>query len=132
MENSTKIRNRIIIIVTSMILALICTTSYRLYKYKEMIRAITVQEPDLSKISDGEYLGECDLDLVYAKVKVVMNGGKIKDIRILEHRKGNGEKAEVIIDEIVNKQKLGVTVITGATASSKALMKAVECALEKN
>jgi len=123
-------RNSLIIVVSSVILALVFTTTYRLGKYKEMVNALTVKEPALNNIADGEYEGEFDLSLVYAKVKVTMNKGKIENIAILKHDNGRGKKAERIIEDVISQQKLGVNAITGATVSSKAILKAVENALQ--
>lgn len=123
-------RNSVIIVVSSVIMALVCTTTYRLWKYKEMVKSLTVQEPTLNDIADGEYEGEYDLSLVYAKVKVTMNKGKIENIAILKHDNGRGKRAEKIIEDVISQQKLGVNAITGATASSKAILKAVENALQ--
>lgn len=123
-------RNSVIIVVSSVIMALVCTTTYRLWKYKEMVKSLTVQEPALNDIADGEYEGEFDISLVYAKVKVTMNKGKIENIAILKHDNGRGKSAEKIIEDVISQQKLGVNVITGATASSKTILKAVENALQ--
>ena len=87
-------RNSIIIVAISVIMALICTTTYRLWKYKETVKSLTVQEPKLTDIADGEYEGEYDLSLVYAKVKVTINKGRIENIAILKHDNGRGKKAE--------------------------------------
>jgi uncharacterized protein with FMN-binding domain len=123
-------RNSIIIVAISVIMALICTTTYRLWKYKETVKSLTVQEPKLTDIADGEYEGEYDLSLVYAKVKVTINKGRIENIAILKHDNGRGKKAEKIIEDVIGQQKLGVNAITGATASSKAILKAIENALQ--
>ncbi|NLL14895.1 MAG: FMN-binding protein [Fibrobacter sp.] len=123
-------RNSIIIVAISVIMALICTTTYRLWKYKETVKSLTVQEPKLTDIADGEYEGEYDLSLVCAKVKVTINKGRIENIAILKHDNGRGKKAEKIIEDVIGQQKLGVNAITGATASSKAILKAIENALQ--
>jgi uncharacterized protein with FMN-binding domain len=123
-------RNRIIFAVLSVILVLICTTTYQLWKYNKMVKSITVQDVTLSGIADGEYEGECDLSLVFAKVKVTMCEGRIESIAILKHENGRGKSAERIIEDVISRQKIDVNTITGATASSKAILKAVENALK--
>lgn len=123
-------RNRVIIAVLSVIIALICTTAFRLWKYNEMVKSLSVQDVTLSGVADGEYMGECDLSLVYAKVKVTMRDGRIENIAILKHENGRGKSAERIIEDVIGQQKTTVNTITGATASSKAILKAVENALK--
>lgn len=125
------IRNKVVISIISVFLALVCTTVYRFWKFKELVKSLSVEELQMAAIADGEYEGEYDLSLVYAKVKVTVHQGRIDKIEILKHDNGNGKIAESIIDEVIKEQKLGVNTVSGATASSKALLKATENALEK-
>ncbi len=125
------IRNKVIISIVSIVLALVCTTAYRFWKFNEMVKSLPVEEPQVTAIADGEYEGEYDLSLVYAKVKVTVHQGRIDKIDILKHDNGNGKAAENIFDKVIKEQKLGVNTVSGATASSKALLKAVENALKK-
>ena len=60
-----------------------------------------------------------------------MDKGQITDIEILEHRNERGQKAESIIDKIVDEQKLNVDAITSATNSSLVIKKACENALRQ-
>lgn len=122
-------KNQIIIVVTSIILAFVSTTVYRIWKYNEMVKTITISEPEIAKVNDGIYEGQCDLRFVYAKVRVMIKNHQIKDVIIIKHENSRGKKAELILDDVIRQQKLGVNMVTGATASSKALLKAVEDAL---
>ena len=54
-----------------------------------------------------------------------------KKIERIKHDHGRGKKAEIQTDLIIKNQSLNVDVITGATASSKAILKATENALKK-
>ncbi len=111
-------------------MALVCTTVHMLWMYNAEVKSLTMEEPQLSAIADGEYEGEYDLRLVYVKVIVTIRKGRIDNITILKHDNGNGKKAEKIVDSVIRQQKLGVNTISGATASSKAILKAVENALK--
>lgn len=122
-------KNQIIIVVTSIILAFVSTTVYRIWKYNEMVKTIIISEPEIAKVNDGIYEGQCDLRFVYAKVRVMIKNHQIKDVIIIKHENSRGKKAESILDDVIRQQKLGVNMVTGATASSKALLKAVEDAL---
>ena len=99
--------------------------------YKRAVRAISIEEINLSEIPDGIYYGEYDVGFIYAKVEVVVNDGKIAKISILEHKNDRGASAEVIIDEIVAQQKLDVDAVSGATNSSAVLKRAVMDALKQ-
>lgn len=65
-------------------------------------------------------------------VVVVIKDHRIESIDV--HHGRNSEKAkaaEGVIGEIISEQKIDVDVISGATTTSKAILKAVELALSK-
>ena len=98
--------------------------------YKQAVKETTFEEINISDISDGVYIGEYDVDFIYAKVEVTVQNGEITNINILEHRHERGKTAEVITDSIVDEQKIDVDAISGATNSSTVIKKAVENALK--
>jgi uncharacterized protein with FMN-binding domain len=53
----------------------------------------------------------------------------IKKIEIVRHLNGQGKPAEVIPDRVIEMQSLDVDIISGATYSSKVILKAIENAL---
>ena len=75
---------------------------------------------------DGDYSGECDVGYIYAKVDVSVSDGIIENIELIEHRNERGAAGEGVIDEILAKQSVEVDAISGATNSSRVIMKAVE------
>lgn len=95
----------------------------------ENVAAIQINEVDLQSINDGTYRGDCDAGLVKVVVDVTVKDHKISSIDIVKHDNGLGKKAEKIVNGIINQQSLQVDVISGATTSSKAILKAVETAL---
>ncbi len=90
---------------------------------------IVVRTPDLSTVVDGEYRGFFDGGIVKAEVSVSISAGRIASVRILRHDCGRGKPAEVIVDSVVAAQSLEVDVISGASYSSKVILKAIEVAL---
>ncbi len=80
-------------------------------------------------VTDGVYVGEYDVDFVYAKVEVTVQNGVITKIDILEHKNGRGKPAEIVADRIIEEQKIDVDAVSGATNSSVVIKKAVENAL---
>lgn len=101
-------------------------------EYKEKIRAIDIRKIDVTGIADGDYIGDYDAGYIYAKVQVVVKDGKMKEIRILEHRNERGQRAESIVEHIVDKQRLDVDAVTGATNSSLVIEKACENAITQS
>ena len=98
--------------------------------YKQAVKETTFEDINISDIPDGVYVGEYDVDFIYAKVEVTVQNGEITNINILKHRHERGKTAEVITDSIVDEQKIDVDAISGATNSSTVIKKAVENALK--
>ena len=98
--------------------------------YKQDVKETTFEEINISDISDGVYIGEYDVNFIYAKVEVTVQNGEITNINILEHRHDRGKAAEAISNKIVDEQKIDVDAISGATNSSAVIKKAVENALK--
>jgi len=116
---------KIILPILSSLIVISCSTSYK---------NITAQLPDLAILKDGVYRGVYDLSgtPVDVTLDVIIKENKIIDIKIIKHVCSPiGKKAEVIIEQVIKKQSLEIDVISGATGSSKAILKAVEIALKQ-
>ena len=90
---------------------------------------MTISDVDLTSISDGVYKGTYDVFPVSVEVDVTVSNHEIAKIDLIKHFNGQGKPAEVIIDDVIEAQTLDVDVITGATYSSKIILKAIEVAL---
>lgn len=99
-------------------------------RYKDFVNRIEIQNVDLSKLSDGKYTGKCDAEVISAEVEITVNDNKIEDIELLNHKNERGKPAESVVDEVVKEQKITVDTVSGATNSSKVILKAIENALE--
>lgn len=98
--------------------------------YKQAVKETTFEEINISDIPDGVYIGEYDVNFIYARVEVTVQNGEITNINILEHRHERGKAAEKIIEKIIEEQKIDVDAVSGATNSSAVIKKAVENALK--
>jgi len=115
---------RFILISFVCVFILNCSTAF------ENIKATM---PDLELKTDGIYRGSYDLSGSPLNVilDVIVQNHKITDIKIVEHSCSPiGKKAEKITDRIIQAQSLDVDTVSGATASSKTIIKAVENALQ--
>lgn len=97
--------------------------------YKKAVKETTFSDLDISNVPDGVYVGEYDVDFIYAKVEVTVQNGVITNIDILEHKNGRGKSAEIVVDRIIEEQKIDVDAVSGATNSSTVIKKAVENAV---
>ena len=98
-------------------------------RYRRIISDVVIKSPDLTLIQDGVYLGSFDAILISADVEVTVIDHKITEI-ILDHKNDRGVSAEVITDDVIMQQSLKIDTISGATNSSKVILKAIENALE--
>jgi len=115
---------RIILLIFAGFMITGCSTAYR---------NIMVQTPDLAQITDGVYRGFYNQSGTPVRVTldVHVQDGRITGIEIIEHRSSSrGKKAEGIVETVVKKQSLEVDAVGGATASSNAILKAIEIALQ--
>ncbi len=99
--------------------------------YQKAIKNTHLSGMDASELPDGNYIGEYDAGYISAKVNVEVRAGKIDNITILEHNNERGGSAEQIIHQVTRSQTTKVDVVSGATNSSKVIIKAVEKALEE-
>lgn len=118
-------------VILLFLIALVFTAVYlkSVADYKRTLKETTFGNLDISSVPDGVYVGEYDVDFVYAKVEVTVQNGVITNIDILEHKNGHGSCAEVVVDRLLEEQKIDVDAVSGATNSSTVIKKAVENAL---
>ncbi len=121
-----------VIILLLLLIGLICGAVYlkNVADYKRAVGETTFDEIDIADVSDGIYIGEYDVNFIYAKVEVTVEDGEIVSINILEHRHERGKAAEKVIEKIIEEQKIDVDAVSGATNSSTVIKKAVENALK--
>ena len=120
------------IVLLLLLIGLICGAVYlkKVADYKRVVGETTFGEIDIADVSDGIYIGEYDVNFIYAKVEVTVEDGEIVSINILEHRHEHGKAAETVIEKIIEEQKIDVNAVSGATNSSTVIKKAVENALK--
>lgn len=120
------------VLMLLLLVGLVCGIIYlkNVADYKQAVKETTFEEINISDISDGVYVGEYDVNFIYAKVEVTVQNGVITNISILEHRHERGKSAEIITNKIVDEQRIDVDAVSGATNSSTVIKKAVENALK--
>ncbi len=95
----------------------------------EALGRTPIEEVELTNIDDGLYVGEFDQFPIYVLLEVEIIDHEIISIIIIKHDNGQGTQAEVIIDDVIEIQKIDVDAIAGATYSSKAILLALQDAL---
>jgi uncharacterized protein with FMN-binding domain len=95
------------------------------------IGKLEIADVSLASVRDGAYEASQENDPITAKVRVEVKAGRIESIGLLAHGHGPKKGADAIVDAVVAAQSLKVDSISGATLSSKVVLKAIETALEK-
>jgi len=97
-------------------------------------KQLVIAHIDPAAAPDGEYTGQCPFwkRFMY-RVKVTVKSGKMTHIDVLENGTENAyaKKGMGVVGRMLEKQSPKVQAVTGATVTSKALMKCVEKALKK-
>lgn len=96
----------------------------------EALKDKSIQDVDLSLVSDGTYEGNYDSFPVSVTVEVTVRDHSISNIELIKHITGQGQAAESIPETVIEKQSLEVDVVSGATYSSKVILLAIEDALQ--
>ncbi|HCA28286.1 MAG TPA: FMN-binding protein [Ruminococcaceae bacterium] len=100
-------------------------------KNMAVVSDMQIEDVDISTVSDGTYEGSYGTTLVRASVELTIKGHKITDIKLTKHDNGMGKAAESIPDMVVKSGTLQVDTVSGATYSSKVILKAIENALNQ-
>jgi uncharacterized protein with FMN-binding domain len=118
----------IVIVLAIVVVGLSLSSSLSLRKYRRM----TIEDSEVSALADGTYYGEAEIGNYVYRVEVAVLEGAITDIRAVDNRESPyAFYAEGVFGKIIRDQNANTDAVTGATTTSKALMKAVENALVK-
>lgn len=126
-----KVLKKVLLILTLIPIVVGFVFYMNIRNFSKETNSIEINNIELSLVADGEYIGQCNMgELAAATVKVTVKSSKITSIEFIEHRYGLGKKAEIITDKVIAAQSLKVDTISGATGSSKIILKAIEEALK--
>ncbi len=92
--------------------------------------ALAIDPVSLSDIPDGDYSGTYDCYRWSSEVEVSVRGHVITGIEVIKGQSGRDDIQNELIDRVLQAQSPAVDAVSGATADSKAILKAVESALE--
>lgn len=114
------------IVLTTMAVILLGCASQEVMRVRQM----PIQNINLNNVVDGEYVGAFAYSGFEYKVKTTVSAHRIAAIEILQNRNTrHARKAEGVLGKIVQHQTPNVDAVSGATTTSKAIMKAVENSL---
>ncbi len=124
--------NRKTVLVSGIIVAvLLLVSSVMQFIQLQHYRNLPIREVDLSKVPDGIYNGNVDFGFRYS-VQVELVNHRLQRIDIVNNRDSfYARLAEGFTEKMLREQRIDINAVTGATTTSKALIKAVETAFKK-
>lgn len=119
------------LIIIALGVAIFMFTIFPKIQEQNRVREMTINEVELSKVHDGNFSGDFTYGNFTYAVEVSVQNHQIQRINILRNRSESDHamKAEGVVDKVIKAQSLKVDAVTGATTTSKALLKAIENAL---
>jgi uncharacterized protein with FMN-binding domain len=129
MKKGLKITLIVLAVVVLIVAVLIIVFTSMAKGLDAYLEEVDIREVDLGAIRDGTYHSRVHAGVIIVELEVEVGNHAIRDIRLLEHRNGQGGEAENIIPRIIEEQRINVDVISGATYSSLVIQDAVMKAL---
>ncbi|HEX2957393.1 MAG TPA: FMN-binding protein [Chitinispirillaceae bacterium] len=134
-ENSPKIKKKMglmprLALVGVVLILFFSAAIYFLNRGMDKISALTITNPELSSVTDGDHRGTyCEGRWCY-DVTVTVKEHAISDIRLNNDKmKMFNDLHAALIKKIIEQQRIDVDAVSGATITSKAFLKAVENAV---
>ena len=119
----------VLLVVVGVLAVVIGLFALRFAKMARTVRAVTIEDVDVTRIQDGSYDGTFGDFLVLARARVSVVAGRMVSITIIEQRCGPGYEAKGVVARILAAQTPRVDAVSGATGSSRCIMAAVFRAL---
>ncbi len=124
-------RKRIFLGLALVLVVMIVVTAVSRYQDIGDLRRLQITDIDLTNVADGVYTGAYGKEVLFAKLQVTVAAGQIADIQVLEPSNGLGKAANQMISSVLSAQSLQVDIVTGASATSKLVLRTVEEALRQ-
>ncbi len=118
----------IVFVIAVVLFFLIMAKKKEIKEFNEVV----ISDVDVSNIPDGSYEGEYEFKGLYVKVSTTVRDKRIEKVDILEHRVKYGDSGDSIVEDVISNQKLNIDLVSGATVSSKCILKAIEDSLNNS
>jgi len=124
-----KILKIVLFVIIALVVLFLILAGFGTIGLKEA-RNLEISEIDLSTIEDGEYTGVYENARWSNTVKVTVKDYEIKQIELVKSNNSSQIAfIEEVIDAVISEQSLDVDTMSGATATTNSLLKAIEDAL---
>jgi uncharacterized protein with FMN-binding domain len=128
---SRKPLNIILLTLVSIIVIVAVVGGIYAWLFTRSIRNININEVDIATLPDGTYSGSYSTYHIKVEVLVTVKDHNITNIELIDNP-SNKESIEGVLGRVSQEQSLQVELVSGASASQKVALKAVEEALTQN
>ncbi len=111
-------------------LLMLCVIAVFALLGKKETLSLVLHKVDLTRISDGTYVGVYDSYRFSNKVEVTVLNHEIINIHPIKIQDGRQKLVDSLTESILKEQRSDIDAVSGATASSNGFLKAVEEALK--
>ena len=123
---------KIILFIVIILVLTIGGASFLISRGLDSGKDMAINHIDTSQFENGVYEGEYDGGRWSNEVSVVLEEGKITEINVVKNVLfEQQEVTRELINNVIEKQDVVVDVVSGATVTSKAYLKAIENAFVK-
>jgi len=131
-KKSFQLKRKVVLSIGIVSAVMVIMSAVFQFRQLQSYRTMPVKDFNLNEIDDGTYSGEAEYDYNY-QIEITVKAHHVDQIRIINNRESHYAKlAELIVNKVIERQTPNVTAVTGATTTSKCLLKAIENALEKS
>lgn len=118
----------VIVTIAGIILVAAAAAGIYAWRFTSATGKITVKKINITDVPDGEHKGQFKVYHDSATVEVAVQDGRITGITLVKTDLDK-KNAQKVIDRVIEGQSLQVDTVSGATVSSKTVLKAIENAL---
>jgi uncharacterized protein with FMN-binding domain len=127
-----KVFPRIILVVVAVIVLAAAGGIFYITRGLNTGAKVEINNVDLAMVEDGIYDGKYSSGRWTNELNVIVKEHKITDIKVIKDVTfSNAASAQQLFDKVIEKQKVDVDAVSGATVTSKAYQKSIENALSK-
>lgn len=127
-----KVFLRIIVVVVAVIVLVAAGGIFYITRGLNTGAKVEISNVDLTTVGDGVHDGKYSSGRWDNELNVTVKDHKITKIDVVKDVKfPNPKDAQQLFDKVIEKQKIDVDTVSGATVTSKAYQKSIENALSK-
>ncbi|MGH0051784.1 MAG: FMN-binding protein [Sphaerochaetaceae bacterium] len=128
---TTTMKYLLIVLAIVLLIVVFVLMNHRIERNLDQLSNLPITEINFDQIQDGTYVGTYAVFPIRVKLSAQIEQGRLTTLSLQEHRNGQGQKAEELLEHVLAAQSLQVDTVSGATYSSMVILKAIESAFQE-